>query len=147
MDAVKGIVKKVSIDGRTQDIKIPAGVDEGSRIQFPNYDVVISVRPSPRFHRERYDILTEKHINLSQAVLGDTVDIETIHGNVKLKIPTGTQPNALVRIKGKGVPHVRGGGRGDQFVRIKIEIPKKVNAKQKELLMEFEEESKKKHWF
>lgn len=147
MEAIKGVTKKVSIDGKTQNIKIPAGVDSGSRIQFPEFDVVVQVRSNKNFHREGYDILTEKVITLSQAVLGDEVDIDTVHGSVKLKIPAGTQPNVLIRIKGKGVPHVRGKGNGDHYVRVKIQIPIKINNKQKELIREFDEEGKKKSWF
>jgi DnaJ-class molecular chaperone len=147
MEAVKGTNRRVSIDGKTQNIKIPAGVDNGSRIQFPNYDIVISVKADPKFHREGSDILTEKIISLSLAVLGGTVDIETVHGKVTLKIPAGTQPDTLMRIKGKGIPRIRSVGNGDHFVRIKIQIPSKINSRQKEILREFDEESKKKRWF
>lgn len=147
MEAVKGTTKKVSIDGKSQNIKIPAGVDSGSRIQFPDYDVIVQVRGNSKFHREGNDILTEKQISISQAVLGDEVDVETIHGPVTLKVPAGTQPNILIRIKGKGVPHVRGRGIGDHYVRIKILIPTKVNNKQKELISDFDEEGKRKGWF
>lgn len=147
MEAVKGVTKRVNIDGKAQNIKIPAGVDNGSRIQFPEYDVVVQVRMDRKFHREGYDILTEKEINVAQAVIGDTVDVETVYGSVKLKIPAGTQPNVLIRIKGKGVPHVRGRGHGDQFVRIKVQIPTKINSRQRELIQEFTEEGKKKSWF
>lgn len=147
LEAVHGVTKKVSINGKAQNIKIPAGVNDGNRIQLPDYDVVISVRGSSKFHREGNDILTEEGISMTQAILGDTVDIETVHGSVKLKVPSGTQPESLIRIKGKGVPKVRGGGIGDHFVRIKVLVPNKINSKQKELLEEFEKESKKKHWF
>lgn len=147
MDAVHGVTKKVSIDGKAQNIKIPAGVNDGTRIQFQDYDVVVSVRSNSKFHREGNDILTEKDISLVQAVLGATVDVETVHGTVKLRVPEGSQPDSLIRIKGKGVPKVRGGGNGDHFVRLKVVVPNKVNTKQKELLEEFDQESKKKHWF
>lgn len=147
MEAVKGTTKRVTIDGAQQTIKIPAGVDSGSRIQFPDYEITVSVGPSSKFHREGNDILTEKQISFAMAIVGETVDIETVHGGVKLKIPAGTQPDALIRIKAKGVPRVRGGGIGDHFVRVKIKIPNKITSRQKELLEEFEEESKKKHWF
>lgn len=147
LEAVSGVTKKVSIDGKTQNIKIPAGVDNGTRIQFPNYDVVVTVRSNNKFHREGYDIVTEKEISFAQAITGDVIDVETVTGNVKLKIPAGTQPGTLVRIKGKGVPNVRGAGRGSHFVKIKINIPARINSRQKDLLTEFEEESKKRHWF
>ncbi len=147
LDAVRGTTKKVAIDGKTQTIKIPAGVDNGSRIQFPNFEVVVNVRGNSRFQREGNDIVSEKTIPLPLAILGGMVEIETVHGTVTLKIPAGTQPDTLMRIKGKGVPKVRGGGNGDHFVRIKVAIPAKINSRQKELLQEFEEEGKKKHWF
>ncbi len=147
LEAIKGVTKRVTIDGKAQNIKIPAGVDNGSRIQFPDYEVVVSVRANSKFHREGNDILTEKQIPLSLAILGGTVDVETVHDVVKLKVPAGTQPDSLIRIKGKGVPRVRGGGVGDHFVRIKIVIPAKISSRQKELIEEFEKESKKRSWF
>jgi DnaJ-class molecular chaperone len=147
LEAVHGTSKKVSIDGKTQTIKIPAGVDNGSRIQFPNYEVIVGVRGNSKFHREGNDIVTEHVIPLSIAILGGTIEIETVHGQVTLKIPGGTQPDTLMRVKGKGVPRVRGGGSGDHFVRIKIQIPTRINTRQKELLHEFDEESHKKKWF
>lgn len=147
LEAVHGTTKKVSIEGKAQNIKIPAGVDNGSRIQFPNYEIVVNVRGNSKFQREGNDIVTEKTISLPLAILGGTVEVETVHGNVTLKVPSGTQPDTLIRIKAKGVPKVRGGGHGDHFVRIKIEIPTKLTARQKDLLHEFDEESKKKRWF
>ncbi len=147
MEAVKGVTKKVSIDGKTRDIKIPAGVDDGSRIRFDNFDVVINVRRSPKFFREGPNIVTEQDLDAVAAIIGTVVDVETIDGVVKLKVPAGTQPNTLIRIKGKGVTRLNNGGRGDHFVKVKITVPNKLNSRQKELLQEFEQESKKKHWF
>lgn len=148
IEAVRGVTKRVDIAGKTQTIKIPAGVDDGSRIRFGDYDVVISVGPDPRFRREGYDIISEKEISISQAVLGDVVMVETVDDEVKLRVPAGTQPDTVVRLRGKGVPHVRGSGRGDHYVRLKITIPKHLTSRQKELLEQFEEEGKKKKgWF
>lgn len=146
-EAVKGVTKKVSIDGKTRDIKIPAGVDDGSRIRFDNFDVVINVRRSPKFFREGPNIVTEQEIDAVSAIIGTVINVETVDGVVKLKVPAGTQPNTLIRIKGKGVARLNGGGRGDHFVRVKITVPNKLNSRQKELLQEFEQEAKKKHWF
>lgn len=147
MEAVKGATRRVSIDGKTQNIKIPAGVDNGSRIQFPNYEVVVTVKADSKFHREGVDILTEKIISLPLAILGGMIDIETVHGKVTLKIPPGTQPDTLMRIKEKGMPRVRGAGFGDHFVRVKVQVPTKISSRQKELLKEFDEEGKKRSWF
>lgn len=148
-DAVHGTEKNVTIDGKSQKIKIPAGVDRGQRIRFDDYDVVVDVTPDKRFQREGYDIISEKELSFAEAALGGEFEIETVNGQVKIRIPAGTQPNTLVRLSGKGVQHVRGSGKGDHYVRIKIVIPKKLSSKQKELLEEFAKESSKggKGWF
>lgn len=148
MDAVKGATKTVEIEGKRETIKIPAGVDDGSRVRFQNYDVLIIISPDKQFKREGYDLITESEITFSQAALGDVIDVPTIDGNLKLRIQPGTQPSAIIRLGGKGVPHVRGSGRGDQYVKIKVTVPSKLTGRQKELLKEFDEESKKKKgWF
>lgn len=147
LEAVKGVTKKVTIDGKHETIKIPAGVNSGSRIRFKDYDVMVEVAPSNRFMREGYDIVTDEEISFPQAVLGVEKEVETVDGKVTVRIPTGTQPNSLIRLKGKGVQHVQGSGRGDHYLRIKIVIPKNLSSKQKELLKEFENEKNKKGWF
>lgn len=147
LEAVHGTTKKVTINGKSQAIKIPAGVDEGSRIRFGDYDVVVSVEQDKRFQREGFDIIGDKEISFAQAALGGEVNIETIDGDLKLRIPSGTQPGTAIRLRGKGVPHLHGSGRGDHYVRIKVTVPRHLNRKQKELLEEFQEESGKKSWF
>lgn len=147
LEAVKGTAKKVSIGGRSQTIKIPAGVDEGSRIRFGDYDVVITVAPDRIFQREGFDIISEKEISFAQAALGDEADIETVDGSLKLRIPSGTQPGTAIRLRGKGVPHLHGSGRGDHYVRIKVTVPKHLTGKQRQLLEEFQNETGKKGWF
>lgn len=147
MEAVKGTTKTVSLDGKKKDIKVPAGVHEGSRIQFSDFDIVISVSSSPKFRREGYDILTDIKIPMTEAVLGGVEEVETVQGKVKLKIPQGTQPGTLIRIKGKGVKHVNSTSYGDHYVRVQIEVPQKLSSRQKELLEEFEKESSKRRWF
>lgn len=147
MEAVHGVTKKVTIDNKSQTIKIPAGVDEGSRIRFGDYDVVVSVNPDKRFQREGVDIIGNKEISFAQAALGGEVEIETIDGTLKLKIPGGTQPGTAIRLRGKGVPRLHGSGRGDHYVRIKVTVPKHLTGKQKELLREFEGEKSKSTWF
>lgn len=147
MDAVKGAQKKVTINNKQQTIKIPAGVDNGSRIRFSDYDIVVSVAPDKTFQREGSDIIVEKEISFAQAATGGEVDVTSIDGQFKIRIPAGTQPETLIRLRGKGVPHVRGSGRGDEYVRVKIRVPKNLTSRQKELLQEFETESRKKGWF
>ncbi|OIP57902.1 MAG: molecular chaperone DnaJ [Candidatus Levybacteria bacterium CG_4_10_14_0_2_um_filter_36_16] len=147
LEAAHGTTKKVTINGKTRDIKIPAGVNESSRIRFDDFDVVIAVKPHPSFHREGYNVVTEQEISIVQATLGDIVEISTVEGRVKVKIPEGTQPGALIRLAGKGIKHVQGNGRGDHYIRIKVAVPKKLKGRQKEILKEFENESKKTGWF
>lgn len=148
MEAVKGTAKKVTIEGKSQTIKIPAGVDDGSRIRFDTYDIVVRVRPDKRFQREGADIVTNKEISFTKASLGDVITVETVEGNVQVRIPAGTQPDTVIRLKGKGMPHLRGSGRGDHYLRIKVQIPKSLSGKQKELLQQFDAESStKKTWF
>lgn len=147
MEAVRGATKRVTIDGKTQTIKIPAGVDDNSRIRFGDWDVIVDVRPHSHFRREGYDIVSEHEILFSQAALGDVINVETVDGEVKLRIPSGTQPGTVFRLRGKGVPHVRGSEKGDHYVRIKVVIPKNLTSHQKKLLEEFEEEKGKKGWF
>ena len=146
MEAVNGVTKRVELAGKTQTIKIPAGVDNGSRIRFDDYDVVIDVTTDKRFKREGYDIVSEQEITFPQAVLGDTIEVETVQDRVKIKVPAGTQPETVIRLRGKGVKMIRGSGHGDHYVRIKIVIPKNLSAHQRELLREFDS-SKKSGWF
>lgn len=148
MEAVHGTQKRVSLDDKTQTIKIPRGVDDGSRIRFGEYDVVVEVTPDPRFNRQGYDIITEKEISFSQAALGSEVNVLTVDGDIKIRIPSGTQPNSVIRLRGKGIPHVQGTGRGDHYVKIKVTVPKRLSHRQKEILKGFEEEGKhKRGWF
>ncbi|HSW47634.1 MAG TPA: DnaJ C-terminal domain-containing protein [Candidatus Saccharimonadales bacterium] len=137
-EAVHGTEKQVSIDGKSQKIKIPSGVDRGSRIRFGDYDVVIDVSPSSKFAREGYNIVTDKEISFPQAALGGELKIETVDGEVKIRIPNGTQPETVIRLAGRGVKHVQGSGKGDHYVRIKVTIPKKLTREQKDLLEKLE---------
>lgn len=147
MEAVKGTQKKVDLGGKVQTIKIPAGVDDGSRIRFGNADVIINVVPDKKFKREGSDVISEEEISFPEASLGTQIEVETVEGKVKLKIPSGTQPDTIIRLRGKGVAHLRGQGKGDHYVRIKIVVPKNLTGKQKELLKEFDSVGKKHGWF
>ena len=131
-------------------IDIPAGIDDGQVIRVggagdgglnggPSGDlhVIISVRPHNFFARQGSDIHCEIPITYTQAVLGDEITVPTIDGHVKYTIPEGTQTGTVFRLKGKGVKMLRGGGRGDQYVRVNIEVPKNLNKNQKELLKEY----------
>ena len=137
-EAVHGTERQISVDGKSQKIKVPSGVDRGSRIRFGEYDVVIDVTPSQQFTREGYDIVSEKEISFPKAAIGGEIEVETIEGKIKIRIPAGTQPETVVRLAGRGVKHVQGNSKGNHYVKIKITIPKKLSRQQKELLEELE---------
>jgi molecular chaperone DnaJ len=135
---------------RNIKVKVPPGVDNGSRLRLsgegeagtrggPPGDlyVYIHVKAHRVFKREGDDLVCEVPVSFTQAALGDELEVPTLEGNEKLKIPEGTQSGTVFRIKGKGVPHVNGFGRGDQHVLIKVVTPNKLTEKQKELLREF----------
>lgn len=145
MDAVKGITREIHVpkggagEGSVKKtIKIPAGVDSGSRIRFDEFDLVISVKADRRFHREGDDLISEHEIPFSMAALGGIAEVDTIDEPVKIRIQPGTQPGTLIRLRGKGVSHVRGSGRGDQYVKIQLKVPTHLTRRQKELLTELE---------
>lgn len=128
---------------------IPAGVDDGSQLRVsgegepginggPPGDlyVILRVKPDDFFERRGNDIYCEVPVNFAQVALGDEIEVPTLDGKVKLKIPAGTQTGTYFRIKGKGVPYLRGHGQGDQHVRVVVVTPKKLTERQKELLRE-----------
>ncbi|MBQ8411885.1 MAG: molecular chaperone DnaJ, partial [Ruminiclostridium sp.] len=131
-------------------INVPAGIDNGQILRVPNQgnmgtngggrgdlNVRISVRKDPLFERRDFDIWTEIPITYAQAVLGAEVTVPTIDGNVTYTIPEGTQPNTVFRLKGRGVQRLQRDGRGDQMVKVVLEVPKNLSKKQKDALEEF----------
>lgn len=135
---------------RSIKVKVPPGVDSGTRLRLagegesgqrggPPGDlyVYIHVKPHHVFAREGDDLVCEMPISFVQAALGDELEVPTLDGSAKLKIPEGTQTGTIFRLKGKGIPHVSGYGRGDQHVRVKVVTPGKLSDKQKALLKEF----------
>jgi len=130
-------------------VKVPAGIDSGESIRLsgqgeagqkggPAGDLYLRVRvaPHPHFVRDGYDIRTEEAISISQAILGDKIEVETTGGKVNLKIPEGTQSGTVFRLKGKGINKLHGRGQGDQLVKVTVRIPSGLNRKQKALLEE-----------
>ncbi|MCA1057996.1 molecular chaperone DnaJ [Rossellomorea aquimaris] len=135
---------------RKISVKIPAGIDDGQQLRVtgqgepginggPAGDlyVVFHVRAHDFFERNGDDIYCEMPVTFAQAALGDEIEVPTLHGKVKLKVPAGTQTSTRFRLKGKGVPNVRGYGTGDQHVQVKVVTPSKLTDKQKQLLREF----------
>lgn len=138
MDAVRGAEKQVSLSGQTRTIKIPAGVDDNTRIRFSEFDIIVRVRPHAQFKRQGQDLIVDTSISFSTAALGGTISVPTIDGDVSLKIRPGTLSGTLVRLRGKGIPYPRSSARGDAYVRLAIDVPKNLSRRQKELLKEFE---------
>jgi DnaJ-class molecular chaperone len=139
MEAMKGVSKMVEIDGRRRTIKIPAGVDTGNTIDFGDFRVSIDVASHEIFTREGEDIYVNLSIPFSMAMLGGEVNVPTIDGKIKIKIRAGTQSGTMVRLRGEGVPKLRGRGRGDEYVRILIETPSKLNRQQRRVIEELRE--------
>lgn len=131
-------------------VKIPAGVETGQQIRlagqgeagfnggpYGDLFVIINVNPSDKFTRDGSTIYYTLNISFVQAALGDTVEVPTVHGNVEMTIPAGTQTGKTFRLKGKGAPRLRGGSQGDQHVTVKVVTPTKLNDAQKEALLAF----------
>lgn len=142
-DAVHGITKQVNVDGKQKKIKIPAGVSDGTRIRFAEFDLAISVRPDKTFQREGQDLIVKVPLSLTKAILGGVISVPTIDNEkLKLKVKPGTQHGSMLRLQGKGVPYPRTSRRGNQYVVFTVELPSKLTRRQKELLEEFEKEGK-----
>jgi len=141
--------KGTGVESLRRDItvKIPAGVSAGNHLRLTGEGsageygggkgdlyVVIHVKPHDIFERHGDDLYLEVPITFSQAALGAEIEVPTLHGKAKLKTPAGTQSHTVFRLRGEGIPHLQGSGRGDEHVKAMIQTPKKLSGKQKELL-------------
>ncbi len=140
----------------TMTIRIPAGIDDGATIRLRERGeaaegggvkgdmyVHVSVKPHKTFTREGDLILSEQHISMVEAALGTEIDVETVDGPIRMKVPAGTQTGTDFKLSGHGVPHLRSDKRGAHIVGIVVDTPKKLTKKQKELLEQFEKSGKK----
>ncbi len=156
-EAVHGVTKEIEIEQRNTQgrltrkrmkIKVPPGVDNGTKMRFGDLDIVFNVGRNPQFLREGADIFSEITINIPQLVLGDVFEVVTIGGKVKVKVPPGTQPGSLVKLKGKGVVRLREHGYGDHYVRVNLTVPQNPSKQEKQLYEElYNLSGKKKGWF
>jgi molecular chaperone DnaJ len=135
-------------DSRTLSVTIPAGVETASRLRIKGEGesgkkgkgdlfIVVEVLPHSLFQRQGSDLTTEVSVTLPMAVLGTEALVPTLDGNVVMKIPAGTQSGSVFRLKGKGMPELRGSGIGDEMVKVVVEIPRVVNEQQRRLMEEF----------
>lgn len=134
----------------TLEVNVPAGIDDRQILNVRgegnkgvnggsagDLHVIVNVRPHPFFERDGFDVWCEVHVNIVQATMGDTLLVPTLDGKVRYDIPEGTQPGSVFRLKGKGIQNIRSRARGDQLVRIIVDIPTKLNAEQREALLHF----------
>lgn len=141
----KGTVKKK----KTLEVKIPAGIDNASRLRLQaegdaapkdgipgDLYLEVYVKEHKYFKRKNYDILLEIPITYTQAVLGDKIEVPTLHGKTILKIPSGTQPETIFKMKDKGIQHLNGHFYGDQLVKVNVKVPKKLSGKYKKVIQE-----------
>jgi len=138
------------VTDRTVTVEVPAGVDDGTTLRVTGQGapairggiagdlyVHLKVKPHDRFERSGVDLLTTVHLSVAQAALGTDVEIETLDSEEQLNVPSGTQTGREVRLRGLGVPHVRGRGRGDLHVRFVVDTPTNLTKEQEDLLREF----------
>lgn len=135
------------------EVNVPAGIDDGQTFVLrgqgdnglnggPSGDVnvTVTVRPDPLFERDGFDVWCEIPVTFPQAVLGAEVTVPTIDGKVTYNIPEGTQPGTVFRLRNKGIPYINGKSRGDQYVRVVLEVPTNLNNKQKDALKDFDQQ-------
>jgi DnaJ-class molecular chaperone len=140
MEAVNGVTKSVEIDGVRKKIKIPAGIDNGNRIRFNDFDLVVSVGKHTDFKREGADIYINKEISITKAILGGVIEVSTLKNKVKIKIRKGTRTGTIIRLQNFGVPYLHSSKRGNLYIVLNIKIPEKISSKAKELLQELDKE-------
>ncbi len=138
LEAVKGGTKSLVHQGKKYDIRIPAGADNGTRIRYSDFDVSIAVSPDKYFKREGIDVIVDHKISFPLAALGGDTVVDTLDGDLKLKIKAGTQPGSLIRLTGKGIRQINSNHRGDFYIRFIIKVPTKLDRRERELLHELE---------
>jgi len=139
MEAAKGVSKEVDIGGKRRKIKIPAGIYEGARINFGDFTLSVNIKPDKLFERQDDDIYVTVVIPFSLAVLGGEIEVPTIEEKIKIRIRPATQSGTMMRLREHGVPHLHGRGIGDEYVRINVLIPEKLNHDQEMIIEEMKE--------
>ena len=135
-----------------REVEIPAGIDDGQTLKvqgagdsgingggYGDLNIKVTVKPDDMFEREGFDVYTEIPISYMQATLGDEIVVPTIDGNVKYTVPAGTQTGTVFRLRGKGIKRLYRTDRGDQYVTVKVEVPRNLTKKQADLLKAFDD--------
>lgn len=159
-EAIFGATKNIDINGESIKLKIPAGIDDGMSIRLRGKggpapeggsepgDLYVRIRVKPHKHltREGNIILSEEKIDMVDAALGCEINVETVDGDITMKVPAGTQSGTPFKLSGHGVPYRADGDRGPHIVTVVVETPKNLSKKQKELLEEFKNNKKRSFW-
>lgn len=140
MEAVNGAEKTFVHQGKQYTVKIPAGADDGTRMRYSEFDVSLNVKPHKIFRRDGDDVFIYHEISLPLAILGGETTIPTLDGDLLIKIRPGTQPSTTVRLSGKGMKHLRGSGRGDFYIKLKVMLPDKLSKRGRDLVQQLENE-------
>lgn len=140
MEAVNGIEKEFTIEGKKRKIKIPAGVNEGTKINFGDFSLSVNVTPHEFFERNGDDIYINVTIPYSMAVLGGTIKVPTIEEEIKIKIREGTGSGTMIRLRGKGATNPHHKTKGDQYVKLNILVPEKPTRAQKRMIDDLRDE-------
>jgi DnaJ-class molecular chaperone len=130
--------------GHQLRVDIPAGIAEGGQLRLKGQGpgggdlyIKVRIRPHPYFRREGQDLILEAPISVSEAVLGGKIDVPSLDGTITLTIPPGTSSGQRLRLRGRGLPSLGGGGRGDQYVEVKVVVPRAVDERSQQLIREF----------
>ncbi|PIZ24899.1 molecular chaperone DnaJ, partial [Candidatus Collierbacteria bacterium CG_4_10_14_0_8_um_filter_43_86] len=132
MEVVKGTEKTIVHQGKQYTVKVPAGIDEGNRIRYNEFDVSFEIKPSKIFKREGNDVIVNHEIPFTLAILGGETEVPTLDGDLKLRIRAGTQPESVVRLTGKGIKHLQSNRHGDLYIRYVITLPSHLSGRQKD---------------
>jgi len=136
LEAANGCQKELVVEGKRKSVKIPAGVDDGQRIKFTDFILYVDVLPDRIFKREGNDVYVTTELKLTQAILGDEIEVSTLTRPLKIRIKPGTQPGTLIRLQGQGIRSLSGYGIGDLYIRLLISVPTRLTFRQKELVKE-----------
>lgn len=146
-ESFNGTVKRLTLDGETLDVRIQKGVKDGSKIRVAgkgeagaagrgNLYLEVKMRPHHIYRREGDDLYVDVPVTFAEAALGAEIEVPTMSGKVGIKVPPGSQNGRLIRLKGKGMPRLKGGGAGDLFVKLAVVVPKELGDREQELVKE-----------
>ena len=140
MEAVDGVEKTIVHQGKEFTVKVPPGAGDGTRIRYDDFDVSMDVGVHDTFKRDGYDVFVDQEISISTALLGDNIEVPGLHESIKIKVRPGTSSHTMMRLRGKGIKHLRGSGHGDIYVRLIVKMPDTLTRAQKKLVRKLADE-------